>query len=1501
MLTQRAIVLLSCALFPFGKLHATDLTRAIRLEDSAAVERLLNQGKDINGLDAELLSPLYYAAVAGHQGWVKSLLGKGGKPDVAGQSSSPLTAATLNNDVALVKLLLDAGAEIPDSDAEKAGDGVSTNKVDGKTVTFSDGVVVANSRVHPAAVAMVAGSVDVLKLMLARKPDLNLDQVYEWSGTTSVYRGVPSTNAYFGGIHDAIVNRNFEMARFLIDRGCRIEAPSNLSNVEPLTPAVIAAIEGGELCDPLVDALVARGATWVRRRFQLDPSMLEVEPWDGLTAAARQGNLKRVKQFMPLASTLSAPYRSFLLRYAQNSGSKEVLEFVKVSLGPPFRSEAGIPKGFEDPDALPPTVEPVMIPRRSPKPALKAPKDPVVIAVLSSPGAENAGTSLSSLLSTLPGWTVVDRELVSAALQEKSFSSPWEGGGKDFGAMGDRLAADTLLLVSKSAGSGAAWLRIEVVDVRTGLSLRRFRVPADKFDPKSFTDDIAAEVVSARERFESNGGRIAAISVLEIAGRPGAGPSSSLSSLVRLGLREEIDSTPGAVSIERDQMQPLIEEKTLAGQDSMWSSAWSLQGGVESLQNNRFRIELRAVDLQSGKSLDVSSEAADPGALAHEVWQKFIKASGVLSSSASPSTESAQREASQIIKEAEWLMQSDRFAEAVQAVDAAYLLRGSAKELIPMRIRTKTLSLPNASWDPAKKTFLYPESSQPMMGLRMLSKISQFQDLASLLERSLIEAPEILKGDKGNATNPQERYAYFGAWVALQRLVTYRLSLPELELSAEESMAIRDLDGTLDRVEERLFTLLSGSENESGAFRALVLWLKEVDLSRIPSFQARLSGWMERLLAESKVEAPGFASSYGDLLSGRYSRQRNNGPRFILAGKFLQLLEKSNRPFDGIWASEIKVMLSHDRGRAAAIREWISRRVKLSAEGKNLPPQFLRPEELNRWLPMRLKAPSALPSSPDAFLPELVIAPKVVPEFLTAHDLYFSWRSRRQALAAGSKDWLGNFIKAFPKSNNRRFEGVGDLVSRDQLWANSYREVVDPRGLLDLVHRTVSLPEKELGLLRSGIESAPGLAPDVGFFGEKQWIPEIRFKKEVEATRRVALFTGPKGSSTVISLNGLARDEANGDLWFGGLAGKLESYELSAWSADRSFHPWLVRLAPDSGSLKSFEAPATTDFRSRDTSLAATKGFCVMSIVGEPLMGARTDQDRVLPIGDELKLSRIRSGMGAPRTVAALDGAIYALADVGSPEAMNGEGGDVICRLHKLLPGQEPVVIAEERRLPNLSPLDDPKNRFHELSVRNSKLFLDTTKARTQANANGRFMAYSELNAGASYDPQSGKWSDVLGEVEVKKQAKAEFDEAWRRERGYFEGKGGPFMTWTLSDGRVFGVARSHVPGQLVFRGKGEKPEENRDFYVPISLPLGDSPAPYFRLKVFDGKGNERKEHSQLITAAEFIRTAYVRPLVLGQTEDALIVTLQCGDSIPLPSVWYLPKVKLEEALLQAP
>ena len=400
---------------------AKSLHSALRAGDRLSVEREMLAGADVNALDGDGLSPLFHPVAFGDKEMVKALLKAGSDPNAPGQSVMALTAAASTGDAAMVRLLLGAGAEVPAGKLALA--------------PWMPTVNYDQSHLHPAIAAIRAGSLETLKVLLEKKPDLDLEALGpEYDARPGQSANNRARSLFL--VDEAISMEHDELAAFLIARGCNLrgrrfgEGPGT-SVASPHFPLLARSIAQGDALAATRKALLRRGVPAVRPeqadRHGGGGEIYSIAPWDGLSAAISVGDLALTQELLPQAGEVHPLYQDMLLALARSSGEPEILRMIGERF--PQAGSRHIGGKIQAEDAQEEEALRLLLMRRKPAAARLLENDGQwTLAVIAAPKAGGQGASLEVAASNDAGWTVVDRAEVQTALGEAGFANPWGKG-----------------------------------------------------------------------------------------------------------------------------------------------------------------------------------------------------------------------------------------------------------------------------------------------------------------------------------------------------------------------------------------------------------------------------------------------------------------------------------------------------------------------------------------------------------------------------------------------------------------------------------------------------------------------------------------------------------------------------------------------------------------------------------------------------------------------------------------------------------------------------------------------------------------------------------------------------------------------------------------------------------------------------------------------------------------------------------------------------------------
>ncbi|KAF5027063.1 hypothetical protein F66182_832 [Fusarium sp. NRRL 66182] len=289
----------------YSGLDCAALLIACREADEEVVRMLLDFGSEVNVLDGDEYTPLYWASDSSHVGVVKMLLDKGADLNMTSQSTSltPLHQASYRGNVEILQLLLSKGADV---NAPEIGGWtpllIATDHGHHAAVKLlldeGGNLAACNvSRWTSLHVAALRGYSDIVDLFLSQGADITTCTEKDWTP-----------------LHAALHNNHSQVAQMLIDKAADINACTQ----ERWTPLHIASYSG---YSDMVQLLLEKGA---------DFDTCNTDGWTPLHLASFNGHLKPVQLLLGRGANLNAlnPGKSTPLYLASSHGHTEVVKFL---------------------------------------------------------------------------------------------------------------------------------------------------------------------------------------------------------------------------------------------------------------------------------------------------------------------------------------------------------------------------------------------------------------------------------------------------------------------------------------------------------------------------------------------------------------------------------------------------------------------------------------------------------------------------------------------------------------------------------------------------------------------------------------------------------------------------------------------------------------------------------------------------------------------------------------------------------------------------------------------------------------------------------------------------------------------------------------------------------------------------------------------------------------------------------------------------------------------
>jgi hypothetical protein len=1021
------------------------LHHALRANDWQSAKRELDAGADVNALDSKSFSTMYQPASCGDVETVERLLKAGANPNQPGQIITVLAAAASTGNADMVRLLLKAGAEVSASPIEMASwMETSPNKLGW----------VDQALLHPAIVAIRVGSLDTLKALLEKQPDLDLEAL--GGGVLASGRDTEKSIVKFL-VEDAMREGHDELAAFLVDRGCSLCTRHFLEGsnaVEPRPYVLLArSITSGEELIKTRKALLKRGVSPVRKLGPPHHSngwhYYGVEPWDGLTAAVFAGNLELTQQFLLHADWLPLYYEESLLALARWHGEPRILNLLKQKFPDASKADYKVSSStvaMGSDEALR-----QLMPRIKADQSIQSPDDGIwTLAVLASPKAGGQGAFLEVEASKSKHFKVVDRQEVEKALLESEIADPWGGGDYHFAELGDRVSADLLVLVSLIESPEIKLLRFEVVDVATGLAVMREHVEQKAFDPQKSTGPLLQRIRSAIAKSRS-GDRPKAITLLPFSVDKKVFNSGSLKGILRATVQAEVDASAGLLSVSMQEINAIAGEQALKGEGAFWSAAYTLEGGVSALENGKISLTLRMRFLKNpgARAVDQTEEGMpfELPKLAQRAWKKMIS-SGKLGinmpdKSAAPNPKQASAEAKRLLREAEWLLASKMNAEAMPLLERANLLGAKPETLVKLHLEALISQLP-----------IYRKSrGDKDLGVRITSYPLNLRHQQQLMD-SLAPAQEMLD----QMSYYQARYGKQAVnWKtisflpAVEILCFIRSAIPEVLPDASTRDAAQHFGTSLDEFTAEYFRVQCRAKEPkmyTSAWRSISI--NTAILERNPEL---LKGWVDLFMVSSagiKTRRLYSIGSFNILMNRGDPRECGVGLLLLeQVAKRMDQVDPSRRP---LRQAEMKYARSTGDGRVAAAKILTAELSKIGRRGWGRVPSWVAVEPLlKRYGMSELTRGHAFPNPMhgDTMLAALVHEPTGSTDWISRGG--YDWTIRRRI------EWeelsFGEFKKRMVQDRTwDRYAGLVDNASAAAQSRKEIEEIIEGVGLWQQIY-----------------------------------------------------------------------------------------------------------------------------------------------------------------------------------------------------------------------------------------------------------------------------------------------------------------------------------------------------------------------------------------------------------------------------------------------------------------
>ncbi|MCX6867742.1 MAG: hypothetical protein NTV46_16300, partial [Verrucomicrobia bacterium] len=525
-------------------------------------------------------------------------------------------------------------------------------------------------------------------------------------------------------------------------------------------------------------------------------------------------------------------------------------------------------------------------------------------------------------------------------------------------------------------------------------AIERRHLDAKEFKPAQFANDYLAAVrAKLQERLE--GRSLTAVTLLGLTADAKVPSRRSLEAGLRTGLLGAIDATPGMISLTRDQMLPIVAEKTFQKPAALWNAAWTIEGGIAPLENNRIELGLRLRSLGgTAKSHDAKAAGTQDELprMIREVWRDLLKAAGNTTVPKERDPYAVADEAERLLREAEWLQNIGRRNEVLPMVEAALFLGADPPHALSIQLLARFCT--RTFWPPSfmiryyPGRIDYPDPRQPDVMQMGASHLDDTLDLLRFTADSFNHHHDaIIKKTDVDIGSSIQRADEATFWRLLHYFVGLRVIMQPQRMDAGQLAMLQQYDSELDGFVRRM---IDPSQSE----RRLIYYFKQSFNYYEASHFATVPAIPERLV-ESLIRLPDKSRGVEELFDRRKQGERNaiyynisydvRNPGYHLTREeiFCRQWEKSMQgrdvPHAAIRRAEISFMRSSGAARVLAARSLQQAHLAEKGDSQTSMAVCVPLENLDRYLPTLDKAKQGLvDEKPSSELPTPVPPPTPV-------------------------------------------------------------------------------------------------------------------------------------------------------------------------------------------------------------------------------------------------------------------------------------------------------------------------------------------------------------------------------------------------------------------------------------------------------------------------------------------------------------------------------------------
>ncbi len=321
---------------------------------------------------------------------------------------------------------------------------------------------------------------------------------------------------------------------------------------------------------------------------------------------------------------------------------------------------------------------------------LQAADGEVRLAILSDTECRDQESLLTAALSHAPV-TVLERTEISRVLAEQHLAAAGVL-AEQLPRLGRLLGADGLVFLTAGPGKDSANLSCRIVAVHPGVVIASDIEPNPK-DVTAWSQDTAGNIVSLLPKLAVREEAAIPVSVVNLRATRNRPEAQELERELTLLLAHRLAHEPTIFVLERDRLEALQNEKPSDATDPFWTGRWLIDGSIEQDLSDADHLSI-AINLQAANgaapvTMHLQGRHEDAVVMVDRLATEITRR---LQQEPTATPWSADREAAQFWRDAQWAFAQEVFPRAALAAEAAWVLGSRTPEVMALRTRAELLA-----------------------------------------------------------------------------------------------------------------------------------------------------------------------------------------------------------------------------------------------------------------------------------------------------------------------------------------------------------------------------------------------------------------------------------------------------------------------------------------------------------------------------------------------------------------------------------------------------------------------------------------------------------------------------------------------------------------------------------------------------------------------------------------------------------------------------------------